>query len=288
MSGTLYLCATPIGNLEDMTFRAVKILREVDLIAAEDTRHTRKLLTHFDIHTPLIRYDEFSKIQHGEKILQELLSGKNIACVSDAGLPAISDPGADLVKLAIKNNIKVCPIPGANAALSALICSGLSTEKFTFIGFLPNSKKNCRELLEKLKTNDETLIFYEAPHRLKKTLSELKEFLGDRNIVLARELTKIHEEFLRGKISEVEKILSEPKGEFVVVVERYMSEKISKIPAEENFLDVYQNFIDAGIDKKNAIRETAKKFNLSRRDVYNAVVVQEKKIMEGDFNECNG
>lgn len=288
MSGTLYLCATPIGNLEDMTFRAVKILREVDLIAAEDTRHTRKLLTHFDIHTPLIRYDEFSKIQHGEKILQELLSGKNIACVSDAGLPAISDPGADLVKLAIKNNIKVCPIPGANAALSALICSGLSTEKFTFIGFLPNSKKNCRELLEKFKTNDETLIFYEAPHRLKKTLSELKEFLGDRNIVLARELTKIHEEFLRGKISEVEKILSEPKGEFVVVVERYMSEKISKIPAEENFLDVYQNFIDAGIDKKNAIRETAKKFNLSRRDVYNAVVVQEKKIMEGDFNECNG
>lgn len=288
MSGTLYLCATPIGNLEDMTFRAVKILREVDLIAAEDTRHTRKLLTHFDIHTPLIRYDEFSKIQHGEKILQELLSGKNIACVSDAGLPAISDPGADLVKLAIKNNIKVCPIPGANAALSALICSGLSTEKFTFIGFLPNSKKNCRELLEKLKTNDETLIFYEAPHRLKKTLSELKEFLGDRNIVLARELTKIHEEFLRGKISEVEKILSEPKGEFVVVVERYMSEKISKIPAEENFLDVYQNFIDAGIDKKNAIRETAKKFNLSRRDVYNAVVRQERKIMEGDFNGCNG
>ena len=141
LAGILYLCATPIGNLDDMTFRAVKILREVDLIAAEDTRHTRKLLSHFEIHTPLVRYDEFSKVQQGEKILQELLSGKNIACVSDAGLPAISDPGADLVKLAINSNIKVCPIPGANAALSALICSGLSTEKFFFAGFLQKSKK---------------------------------------------------------------------------------------------------------------------------------------------------
>ena len=276
MSGTLYLCATPIGNLDDMTFRAVKILRGVDLIAAEDTRHTRKLLTHFDIHTPLIRYDEFSKVQQGEKILQELLSGKNIACVSDAGLPAISDPGADLVKLAINSGVKICPIPGANAALSALICSGLSTEKFSFIGFLPNSKKNRREVLEKFSDREETLIFYEAPHRLKKTLSELKEFFGDRNIVLARELTKIHEEFLRGKISEVEKNLSEPKGEFVIVVEGNKSDGEKK-PVEENFLDAYKNLIAAGIDKKSAIRQTANNFNLNRREVYKAVVEFEEK-----------
>ena len=280
MSGILYLCATPIGNLDDMTFRAVKTLREVDLIAAEDTRHTRKLLTHFDIHTPLIRYDEFSKLQQGEKILQELLAGKNIACVSDAGLPAISDPGADLVKLAIENDVKVCPIPGANAALSALICSGLSTEKFTFIGFLPNSKKNRRELLEKIFTHEETLIFYEAPHRLKKTLSELKEIFGDRNIVLARELTKIHEEFLRGKISELEKNLSEPKGEFVIVVEGNKGGENFETSTSENFLDAYKNLIDAGIDKKTAIRETAIKFNLSRREVYNSVVEQEKNLEE--------
>ena len=276
MSGTLYLCATPIGNLDDMTFRAVKILRGVDLIAAEDTRHTRKLLTHFDIHTPLIRYDEFSKVQQGEKILNELLAGKNIACVSDAGLPAISDPGADLVKLAINSGVKIYPIPGANAALSALICSGLSTEKFSFIGFLPNSKKNRREVLEKFSDREETLIFYEAPHRLKKTLSELKEFFGDRNIVLARELTKIHEEFLRGKISELEKNLSEPKGEFVIVVEGNKSDGEKK-PVEENFLDAYKNLIAAGIDKKSAIRQTANNFNLNRREVYKAVVEFEEK-----------
>ena len=281
MTGILYLCATPIGNLEDMTFRAVKILQEVDLIAAEDTRHTRKLLSHFDIHTPLIRYDEFSKVQQGEKILQELLAGKNIACVSDAGLPAISDPGADLVKLAINFDIKVCPIPGANAALSALICSGLSTEKFFFAGFLPKSKKNRDDILQKNFERDETLIFYETPHRILQTLDELEKFFGDRKIAVARELTKIHEEFLRGKISEVKNFLTEPKGEFVIVVEGYKNEKILETSAE-NFLEVYKNFLDAGIDKKSAIRETAKKFNLSRRVVYNKVVESEKKL-EGDF-----
>lgn len=279
MAGILYLCATPIGNLDDMTFRAVKILREVDLIAAEDTRHTRKLLTHFEIHTPLIRYDEFSKVQQGEKILQELLDGKNIACVSDAGLPAISDPGADLVKLAINSNIKVCPVPGANAALSALICSGLSTEKFLFVGFLPKTKKNRDEILEKISQREETLIFYESPHRILKILDEFENFFGDRNIVIARELTKIHEEFLRGKISELKKILSEPKGEFVLVVEG-CNEKFSDETSTENFFDVYKKFLDTGIDKKTAIRETAKKLNISRRNVYNKVVEFEKKFEE--------
>ena len=269
--GILYLCATPIGNLEDMTFRAVKILREVDFIAAEDTRHTRKLLTHFDIHTPLVRYDEFSKVHAGEKILNILREGKNIACVSDAGLPAISDPGADLVKLAVENEIKVCPIPGANAALSALICSALDTTKFTFVGFLPKTSKNRRELLTELENHTETLIFYESPHRLKKILAELLDVFGNRNCVLARELTKIHEEFLRGKLAELAENLSEPIGEFVIVVEGKKNSDEMKIPAE-NFIDVYKNLISQGVDKKSAIREVAKKFNLSRREVYNAVI----------------
>ena len=277
------MCATPIGNLEDMTFRAIKILREVDLIAAEDTRHTRKLLTHFDIHTPLVRYDEFSKTQSGEKILQELLSGKNVAQVSDAGLPAISDPGADLVKLAIDAGIKICPIPGANAALSALICSGLDTTKFFFAGFLPKSAKSREDFLQDLSARKETLIFYESPHRLTKTLAELKNILGDRKISLARELTKIHEEFLRGKISEVEKILDEPVGEFVIVVEGFTGKDIAEVKTEENFEDLFQKLIDSGIDKKSAIRQTAIKFNLSRREVYNAVIELEKNQIEGEF-----
>lgn len=269
-NGTLYLCATPIGNLDDMTFRAVKILNEVDLIAAEDTRHTRKLLAHFDIHTPLIRYDEFSE-GNGEKILNLMREGKNIACVSDAGLPAISDPGANLVKLAVENDIKVCPIPGANAALSALICSALDTTKFTFAGFLPKTLKNRREILIELSTHTETLIFYEAPHRLKKVLAEMLEVFGNRQIVLARELTKIHEEFLRGQLDELVKNLDEPIGEFVIVVEGKKNFAEIKIPAE-NFIDVYKSFIAEGLDKKSAIREVAKKFNLSRREIYNSVV----------------
>jgi len=277
--GILYLCATPIGNLEDMTFRAVKILREVDLIAAEDTRHTRKLLAHFDIHTPLVRHDEFSKLQSGEKILQELLSGKNVAQVSDAGTPAISDPGADLVKLAIDAGIKVCPLPGANAALNALICSGLNTTKFFFAGFLPKSSKSREVFLQSLSAREETLIFYESSHRIIKTLAELKKFLGDRKISIARELTKIHEEFLRGKISEVEKILGEPVGEFVIVAEGFTGEKFTEIKTEEKFEDFYQKLIDSGLDKKSAIRQTAIKFNLSRRNVYNTLTK-----VESDFD----
>lgn len=275
--GILYLCATPIGNLEDMTFRAVKILREVDLIAAEDTRHTRKLLTHFDIHTPLIRYDEFSKVQQGEKILQELLAGKNVAQVSDAGLPAISDPGADLVRLALDAGIKICPVPGANAALSALICSGLDTTKFFFAGFLPKSAKSRKDFLQNLSAREETLVFYESPHRITKILAELKNILGDRKISVARELTKIHEEFLRGNISEVEKILTEPQGEFVIIVEGFTGENIAEIKTEEKFEDLFQKLIDSGLDKKSAIRQTAIKFNLSRREVYNAIIELENQ-----------
>ena len=269
----LYLCATPIGNLEDMTFRAIRILREVDLIAAEDTRRTRKLLTHFEIHTPLIRFDENCKAVAAEKILQRLQAGESVAVVSDAGLPAISDPGADLVRLAIDAGITVCPIPGANAALSALICSGLDTTKFLFAGFAPKTKKNRREFLQKLSAAEETVIFYEAPHRLKNFLSELAEIFGDRQIVLARELTKVHEEFLRGKISELLEKISEPRGEFVVVVEgKIFSEP--ELP-DENISEVVEKFMTAGLDKKSAMREAAKKFNVSRREIYNTLLKEE-------------
>ena len=273
MNGILYLVATPIGNLEDMTFRAVKILREVDIIAAEDTRHTRKLLAHFEIHTPLIRYDEYTD---AAKIIELLQGGKNIACVSDAGLPAISDPGANLVKAAVEKNIQVCPIPGANAALSALICSALDTTKFTFAGFLPKSTKNRLETLKELSTHKETLIFYEAPHRIKKILEEIAEIFGNRKACIARELTKIHEEFIRADLISAIENLEEPRGEFVIIVEGCKAEIETSTP--ENFLDVYQKLIEGGADKKSAIREVAQKFNLSRREVYNAVVELENNF----------
>ena len=275
MQGILYLCATPIGNLEDMTFRAIRILREVNLIAAEDTRRTRKLLTHFEIHTPLIRFDENCKEKVAEKILERLQAGELVAVVSDAGLPAISDPGADLVKLAIDARIKVCPIPGANAALSALICSGLDTTKFLFAGFAPKTKKNRREFLQKLSTVEETVIFYEAPHRLKNFLEELAEVFGERQAVLARELTKVHEEFLRGKISELIENLDEPRGEFVVLIEGNKFSEAVEV-SKENISEVVEKFLAEGLDKKSAMREAAKRFNVSRREIYNALIKEQK------------
>ena len=274
LTGTLYLCATPIGNLEDMTFRAIRILREVDVIAAEDTRRTRKLLTHFDIHTPLIRFDENCSATVGEKILLRLQAGESVAVVSDAGLPAISDPGADLVRLAIDAGIAICPIPGANAALSALICSGLDTSKFLFVGFAPKSKKNRREFLQRLATVEATLIFYEAPHRLKNFLTEAAEVFGSRQAVLARELTKVHEEFLRGNLLELSEKISEPRGEFVLVVEGATQSQI--VTPAEDVSSVVEKFLSEGLDKKSAMRETAKIFNVSRREIYNALIREEE------------
>ena len=274
----LYLVATPIGNLEDMTFRAVKVLNEVDFIAAEDTRHTRKLLTHFDIHTPLIRYDENNKDIAGAQIIECLKSGESAACVSDAGLPAISDPGADLVKLAIEANIKIVPIPGANAALSALICSGLDTTKFTFVGFLPKTANKCREVLNRLKSYEETLIFYEAPHHLKATLKILREILGNREAVIARELTKIHEEFIRNDLEALMNNFNEmePRGEFVIVIAGNNEENSENIETVNiNLLEIYKKFIDEGLDKKTAMRETAKRLNISRREVYQSILREE-------------
>ena len=272
MTGTLYLCATPIGNLEDMTFRAVRILKEVDVVAAEDTRHTRKLLTHFDIHTPLVSYHEHNKLGRGPELIERLFAGENIACVSDAGMPGISDPGSHLAMLAIEAGITVTPIPGANAGLSALIASGLDTTEFHFIGFLSKQKKNRLETLARIKPIQGTLIFYESPHRLKDTLGELLDVLGDRNIVAARELTKKFEEFRRGTITELITYYKEeaPRGEFTLIVngrgeeEAMIAEETIDMTVEEELVMLIEN----GTEKKEAIRQVARRRNMPKRDVY--------------------
>lgn len=272
MTGTLYLCATPIGNLEDMTFRAVRILKEVDVVAAEDTRHTRKLLTHFDIHTPLVSYHEHNKLGRGPELIERLLAGEDIACVSDAGMPGISDPGSHLAMLAIEAGITVTPVPGANAGLSALIASGLDTTEFHFIGFLSKQKKNRLETLARIKPIQGTLIFYESPHRLKDTLGELLTALGNRNIVAARELTKKFEEFRRGTIEELIAYYKEeaPRGEFTLIVDG-ASEEEAQIVEETINMTVEQELImlmENGTEKKEAIRQVAKRRNMPKRDVY--------------------
>lgn len=276
MTGTLYLCATPIGNLEDMTYRAVRILGEVDVVAAEDTRHTRKLLTHFDIHTPLVSYHEHNKFSRGPELVKRLLAGENIACVSDAGLPGISDPGSHLAMLSIEAGITVVPIPGANAGLSALIASGLDTTEFHFIGFLAKQKKNRLETLARIKPIQSTLIFYESPHRLKDTLAELVSVLGDRRMVAARELTKKFEEFRRGTIEELLAHYREeaPRGEFTLILEgarevEVLREDVAECTVEEELIMLIQG----GMNKKDAIRQVAKRRNMPKRDVYQTALL---------------
>mgnify|MGYP001367698154 FL=1 len=218
--GTLYLCATPIGNLEDITYRAVRCLREADRIAAEDTRRTKLLLTAYDIDTPLFSYHEHNKAEQGPIIIERVLQGEMIALVSDAGMPAICDPGNDLVHLALAAGVPVVPLPGANAGLTGLVASGMDTTAFTFVGFLPKTKKHRLPVLKKMKEYTGTLIFYEAPHRIEKVLAEMEEVFGDRTITLCRELTKKHEEYIRGTLSEVraELAVTGARGEFVILV----------------------------------------------------------------------
>ena len=272
----LYLVATPIGNLEDMTVRALRILKEVDVIAAEDTRNTKKLCNYFDISTPLISYHEHNIEVGGEKLLQYLRDGKSIALVSDAGLPCISDPGADIVEKAIEEDIAVVPIPGANAALTALIASGISPQPFYFFGFLNRNKKDRREQLEKLLKREETLVFYEAPHRIKDTLKDLQLVLGNRKITLARELTKKFEEFLRGTIEEAIEWASktEIRGEFVIVLEGNSNppEEVDETYWTSMSLVEHVDYIieETGINSKDAIKEVAKLRGLPKRDVYQA------------------
>ncbi len=216
--GCLYIIATPIGNLEDITLRAIRILKEVDLIACEDTRHTAKLLQHYQIQTPTTSYFEHNKIQKGEFLISQLLAGKNIALVSDAGTPAISDPGYNLVRDTIEKGISVIPIPGPSAAIAALACSGLPTDQFLFAGFLPQKEGKKKKLLESFKEEEKTLIFYESPFRVRKTLGLMAKVFGDRHAVLAHELTKIHESFLRGLLSELAVSEFVEKGEWVILV----------------------------------------------------------------------
>ena len=277
--GTLFLCATPIGNLEDMTYRAVRVLGEAPLIAAEDTRRTRQLLTHFGLSTRLVSYHEHNKDEKGPRLIEWLLSGNDLVCVSDAGLPGVADPGSKLAADAIAEGIRVVPIPGANAALSALIASGLDTTRFSFVGFLPRTKEKRRECLAEITGRTDTLIFYEAPHRLVETLKAIIDALGDRPAVLARELTKKFEEFRRGNLSELLAWCEEnpPRGEFVIVV-RGAEETEKTVPAEpEDAVGLVHTLVEQGMAKKEAIREAAKRTGLSRRDVYQAVLKEEGK-----------
>ncbi|MFT9850290.1 16S rRNA (cytidine(1402)-2'-O)-methyltransferase [Aneurinibacillus sp. REN35] len=281
-TGKLYLVATPIGNLDDMTVRAVRTLQEVDIIAAEDTRQTRKLLTHFQIETRLISYHEHNKTASGPEIIRLINEGASIALVSDAGLPAISDPGQELVHDAIAEGIAVIPIPGANAGLSALIVSGLSTDGFVFRGFLPRDKKERREELERLRPYPETLIFYESPHRIDKTLREMQEILGDRAIALGRELTKRYEEFVRGCIEDVLVFLEEQeeiRGEFTVIVEGNAGEEDSEAAEWWQGLDIVTHVnvhIEKGLLKKDALKQVAMERGLPKRDIYNEYHQNEK------------
>lgn len=275
--GTLYLVGTPIGNLEDMTYRAVRMLQEVDLIAAEDTRQTRKLLTHFSIQTKLTSYHEHNKYERTDELIKLLLAGTNIALVSDAGLPAISDPGEDLVKAAIIEDIAVVPIPGANAALSALIIAGLSTESFTFVGFPPRERKLQKQWIESIRPIQSTVILYEAPHRIKKTCQQLYDLLGDRQIAIAREITKRHEEVLRGTLQESIQWFAdnEPIGEYVLIIEG-MQEEDEQV-AEDNkwwqllTLQQHVETYEQTMSRKDAIKQTAVDRGVAKREVYNIV-----------------
>lgn len=275
MVGTLFLVATPIGNLEDITLRAIRILKEVDFIAAEDTRHSLKLLNHLGISKPLISYYKQKEASKSSYLVDELLSGKNIALISDAGTPVISDPGETVVSLAIENDIPVVPVPGPCAIISALIASGISANSFSFFGFLPVSKKEKFEKLEAIKNYETTLVFYEAPHKLTATLEAMLEVLGDRSIVLCRELTKVHEEFIRGKLSDVISKLSEPKGEFVLIVEGSLHKKEESIAILNNLsLEEHYKFYEKqGFSKKEIIKKIAKDRGVAKNEIYQHFVI---------------
>jgi 16S rRNA (cytidine1402-2'-O)-methyltransferase len=260
-----------------MTFRSVRVLKEAAVIAAEDTRHTRKLLTHFDIHTPLVSYHEHNKAERGPEVISRLQNGGDVAVVSDAGMPGISDPGTDLVVLAIQAGITVVPLPGANAALAALISSGLDTTAFTFIGFLPKTKKKRRELLTGLASHPYTLIFYESPHRIKAVLAELEDAFGDRPAVAGRELTKLFEEFVRGPLSALREHFetNQPRGEFTLVVAGQACQQEGEKPEEADDrspAEAVAVLVAAGMDKKEAIKKIALERGISKRDVYQAVI----------------
>ncbi len=268
MIGKLYLVATPIGNLEDITLRALKILKEVDIIAAEDTRQTLKLLNHFEINKPLISYHRHNEELKSETLIEKLKNGENIALVSDAGTPGICDPGEEVIKKAIENEINVIPIPGACAMINALIASGISTKEFTFLGFLPLNKKLRNQKLNEIANSDKTIIIYEAPHKMEQTLKDLEKILKNRNIVLARELTKIHEEFIRKNIKELIDEIPKIKGEMILIIEGNSDINnenfLNKLSLEEHYSYYEKN----GLSKKEIIKKIAKDRNLNKNEIY--------------------
>ena len=271
MSGKLYICPTPIGNLEDMTYRTIRILNEVDLIAAEDTRHSIKLLNHFEISKPLTSYHEHNKDSKGGYLINKLLEGENIALISDAGMPGISDPGEDIIKQAIEHNIDIEVLPGATASITALVGSGLETAKFAFEGFLDRDKKVRRNQLEELKEERRTIIFYESPHRLKDTLKDMLKVLGNRRIAVNREITKKYQEIIREDIETVINIFNEKevKGEFVLIVEGFKGEKTVQNSYEDLTEREYViTLMENGMDKKDAIKTVCKDRKLKKDVVY--------------------
>ena len=278
MSGTLYLCATPIGNLEDMTFRAVRVLSEVDLIAAEDTRNSIKLLNHFEIKTPMTSYHEYNKIEKGHKLVEKLLDGMDIALITDAGTPGISDPGEELVKMCHEAGIAVTALPGAAACITALTISGQSTRRFAFEAFLPTDKKERTAVLEEMKNETRTIVMYEAPHRLVRTLELLFETLGDRNVTVCRELTKKHETLYRTTFTKALAHYSEepPKGECVLVIEgrsrKEMEEEAKALWENITIEEHMEQYLSKGVDKKSAMKQVAKDRGISKRDVYQALL----------------
>ena len=275
MIGKIYLVATPIGNLEDITLRAINTLKEADIIAAEDTRHTLKLLNHYNIKKPLISYHRHNEEIKKEILINKVLDGLNIAIVTDAGTPGISDPGEEVVKEAIKNNIEVIPIPGACALINGLIVSGLNTKEFSFFGFLPLNKKNREEVIEKIKHENKTVIIYEAPHKLLKTLNDILVNIGDVNCVIAKEITKIHEEFIRDKISNVINKFNNQesiKGEYIVLLDLNgycnIENKSNINVVERTIEEQYKYYESQGMDKKNIIKQIAKNKNVPKNDIY--------------------
>ncbi|MBC8590235.1 16S rRNA (cytidine(1402)-2'-O)-methyltransferase [Wansuia hejianensis] len=265
--GKLYICPTPIGNLEDITLRTLRILEEVDLIAAEDTRHTIKLLNHYKIKKPLTSYHEHNEKEKGSELIDRLHKGENIALVSDAGMPGISDPGQEVISMAIREDIEVIVLPGATASITALVSSGLSTNKFVFEGFLSSKKKDRRKELEELKKEKRTIIFYESPHRLLNTLNDMIDIIGNRNISIAREITKLYEEIFRGKIQEaMEKFSStQVKGEFVLIVEGNDEEIVEK---DIDIKEKLKEYIEDGYSKKESVKLVAQKYEIPKNQVY--------------------
>ena len=283
MSGKLYLCATPIGNLEDITLRVLRTLKEVDLIAAEDTRHSLSLLSHFGIHTPMTSYHEHNKYEKADYLVNRLLEGQNIALITDAGTPAISDPGEVLVAKCYEAGVTVSSLPGACACITALTMSGLPTGRFAFEAFLPADKKERKRILDLLREETRTMVIYEAPHRLKDTLAELREILGDRRLTICRELTKKYEE---GIMMTLETAVSmyeskEPRGEYVLIIEgksfRRLQEEAAENYRELPLMEHMQLYLDRGMDKKEAMKQMAKDRNVTKRDIYRMLLEDENK-----------